>query len=95
MLSHLKKTSDLSGSSIKRPCFTVYKHFRSLLTFYIHVTLRGFSAFEHLRLVEIKSVVSINQWISLMVFLQFSSLCSYINKYVLEINCSKFLLIQI
>ena len=94
-LSRLPNTRDLSGSSIKRPFSTGCKHFRSLRTFYIHIIiLRGFSTFEHL-LVEIKSVVSINQWINLMVFSQFSSLCGYINKYVWEINCSKFLPIQV
>lgn len=95
MLSHLQKTGNLCGISIKRPFSIVYKHFRSSCTFYIHKILRGFSTFEHLRLVEIKSVVSINQWINLMVFLHFSLLCGYVNKYVWEINCSKFLQIQI
>lgn len=62
MLNCLQKTCDLIGSSIK-DCHKVYKHSRFLLIFHIHTLLRGFSPFEHLRLVEIKFVVSINQWV--------------------------------
>lgn len=78
-----------------KDCCIVYKHPMPLLSFYIQMILRKFTTFEHLRLVEIKSFVTVSQWITLMIFPQFSSLCGYLKKYVLEINCSKFLLIQL